>query len=74
MEAVVPKVTEEINLHMNTPISEEEVYKALQQMNIDKSPGPDKLNAGFYKHNRQYIGKGVVNYVMHFFNTGYLNP
>lgn len=42
-------------------------------MNIDKSPGPDGLNAGFYKFHWDAIKTGVINYVQHFFRTSYLD-
>lgn len=43
-------------------------------MNVDKSPGPDGMNVGFYKHNWKAIGKCVVTFVKHFFTYGSLNP
>lgn len=34
---------------LNTDITKEEVIKAIKEMKIGKSPGPDSLTAKFYK-------------------------
>ncbi|XP_023633818.1 uncharacterized protein LOC111829312 [Capsella rubella] len=39
-----------MNQKLTAPVSEEEVYQALSHMSVDKAPGPDGLNAGFYKY------------------------
>ncbi|XP_020889489.1 uncharacterized protein LOC110230528 isoform X3 [Arabidopsis lyrata subsp. lyrata] len=39
-----------MNQQLTKPVSEEEIFKALSAMNVDKAPGPDGFNAGFYKY------------------------
>lgn len=43
-------------------------------MNVNKAPDLDGLNAEFYKHHWEYIKEAVINYVMLFFTTSYLDP
>ncbi|CAE6215989.1 unnamed protein product [Arabidopsis arenosa] len=49
IQLIQPKVTQEMNCQLTKPVTEKEVYQALSHMSIDKTPGPDGLNAGFYK-------------------------
>lgn len=63
-----------MNQQLTAPVTEEEIFKALSQMNVDKAPGPDGLNAGFFKYYWPTIKSGVIKFVQHFFQTGYLNP
>lgn len=74
LQPIQLRVTPQMNLQLTKPVTEEEIYAALQQMNADKSPGPDGMNVGFYKQHWKAIGKGVVNFVKHFFTYGTLNP
>lgn len=69
LEAVKPKVTQEMNHQLTKPVSKEEIFEALQQMQEDKTPGPDGFNMGFYKQHLSAIKKGVINFVKHFFQT-----
>lgn len=43
-------------------------------MNVDKSPDPDGLTAGFYKNHWCTIKSAVVSFIQHFFNTAELDP
>lgn len=51
-------------------ITEEEVKRALFQMNPDKSPGPDGMTPGFFQKHWRIVGKDVVRMVEKFFNDG----
>lgn len=64
------KLPPEMNHQFTKPVEEEEIYRAIQYMNVDKAPCPNGLNVGFYKHNWKSIGKGVVKYVKHFLIIG----
>lgn len=74
LQHIQPKVTISMNQQLTKPVSEQEILKALSQMNVDKTPGPDGLNAGFYKYHWEVVKSGVVNFIQWFFQTGYLNP
>lgn len=58
---------------MIRPVTKEEIYATIQQINADKSPGPDEMNVRFYKHNWKAKDKGVVSFVQHFFTYGNLD-
>lgn len=69
LQLLTPKVTEEMNMELIKPVSEEEIYSVIGQMNVDKTPGLDGMNVGFYKHHWKTICKGVVDFVKHFFTN-----
>ncbi|KAF8104398.1 hypothetical protein N665_0172s0030 [Sinapis alba] len=48
---------EDIQNHIVSPITENEVRAAVFSINPDKSPGPDGMNAGFYRHHWNTIKK-----------------
>lgn len=62
-----------MNCELTKQVTEEEIYKAIQQINENKSRKLNGLNVGFYKYNRKAIGKGVVDYVKHFLNMAFWN-
>ncbi|CAE6132178.1 unnamed protein product [Arabidopsis arenosa] len=55
LQHIQPKVTPEINSKLLAPVTEEEIFQAISSMNVDKAPGPDGFNAGFYKFHWQDI-------------------
>lgn len=63
-----------MNQRLTQPVSEDEILQALSHMNVDKAPGPDGLNVGFYKYHWDTVKSGVVNFIQLFFQTGYLDP
>ncbi|KAG7586565.1 Ribonuclease H domain [Arabidopsis thaliana x Arabidopsis arenosa] len=74
LQHIQPRVTAQMNQQLTAPVTEEEIFKALAQMNVDKAPGPDGFNAGFFKYHWQAIKSGVIKFIQHFFETGDLNP
>ena len=46
----IPQVSVEENNHLTAPYSEEEVKKAVFQMELNKAPGPDGFPAEFYQN------------------------
>ena len=44
-------------------VSDEEIKKALFQMNIDKSPGPDGFNTGFFHKNGDVVANDICSAV-----------
>ncbi|CAN6844165.1 unnamed protein product [Brassica oleracea] len=55
MKHLKPKVTEEINKDLTRPVTENELFQAIRQMDREKVPGPDGLNPGFYKDHWETI-------------------
>ncbi|KAF8088702.1 hypothetical protein N665_0532s0062 [Sinapis alba] len=50
LEGIPKNVNNEMNKSLTQPVTEEEVKRAVFVINQDKAPGPDGINAGFYKH------------------------
>ncbi|GAU12587.1 hypothetical protein TSUD_131970 [Trifolium subterraneum] len=49
LNLIQPRVTDDDNLVLTTPITKVEIQQALFQMHPDKSPGPDGFNPAFYQ-------------------------
>lgn len=74
LQHIHPKVTPEINSELIATVSEEEIFQAVSSMNVDKAPGPDGFNVGFYKFHWPYIKAGVIKFIQSFFHSGTLDP
>lgn len=68
----VQMVSEQQNSELSMPITSEEVKCAVDSMHPAKSPGCDGLNPGFYQAYWTIVGRDVVEFCQHFFNTGEL--
>lgn len=68
MKHIKPKVTEEMNKDLTKPVSEEELFQALRQMDREKAPGPDGLNPGFFKDHWETIKTGALYFAKAFFD------
>ncbi|KAL0796652.1 hypothetical protein Bca101_068029 [Brassica carinata] len=62
-----PKVTEEMNKDLTRPVTEDELFQTLRQMDREKAPGPDGLNPGFFKDHWETIKTGALNFAKAFF-------
>ena len=51
----IPQVSDEENVLLTAPYSEEEVKKTVFQTEHNKAPGPDSLPAEFYQNFREII-------------------
>lgn len=65
-DSKLQKITEEEKNMMDSPISKEEIEKAIDQTKLGKAPGPDGFTAKFYKtfkteisHWLQLVGKDI---------------
>lgn len=67
-------ISEEINTKLTAQVTEKEIEAAAFSINPDKSPGPDGMNAGFYRHHWEIIKQGVIPYVKTFFHQNHLDP
>lgn len=67
MKHLKPKVTDEMNKDLTRPVTENELFQAIRQMDRDKAPGPDGLNPGFFKDHWETIKTGALNFAKAFF-------
>lgn len=70
MECIAQRVSQDQNSELLREITEEDVKKAIFQMNTDKAPDPDCMTLAFYQKSRGIVGKDVVDLVREFFTTG----
>lgn len=67
-----PKILHEQNEALVAPVSREELYKAVMDINLHKCPGPDGMSGFFYHQFWDVIGEDVYRMVDLFFRTGEL--
>ena len=67
LDAVPSRVTEDMLMVLSSESTAEEVKVALFQMGPIKAPGPDGMNAFFYKNFWHIVGDDVVFAVLDFF-------
>lgn len=67
------------NSKSNTQVDElckaftsEEIYSACMSLNLNKSPGPHRLNGHFYRKTQPVIGRDVTLTIQEFFSSGKL--
>jgi len=63
-------ITHEMNERLSHPYFYEEICFALKQMNLSKAPGPDGMNAYFYKKILSYCLKDIASAVLDIMNGG----
>ena len=63
-------VSLEENESLVAPFSKEEFTKAIKQMHLEKSPGPDGLNPGFYQRFWPLIGDQIFSVASQWILTG----
>ena len=64
---VEAKVTDEMNLSLCKPYSDEEISDALFQIGPLKAPGPDGFPARFFQRNSEILREDVTQAVKDFF-------
>lgn len=64
LDHVPCKVTEDMNLSLSAPYSNEEVKTALFQMFPTKAPGPDGYPAHFFQRHWDVCGKEITSAVL----------
>lgn len=74
LQVILKVVTEEINSSLTKDVTYQEIENAASAINPDKSPGPDGMNAGFYRHHWSIIKPGVISHVKDFFQKSHLDP
>ena len=67
-----PGVTEQDNLELTSPVTENEIYKALFDMDPHKAPGPDGFGASFYQDHWLQVKDHLCFAIKDFFISGRL--
>jgi hypothetical protein len=63
LSLIKPRVTNEDNERLSTPILKEEIHTALMQIHPYKSPGHDSFNSAFYQHFWSLCGDDIFSVV-----------
>ncbi|KAJ0983738.1 hypothetical protein J5N97_002094 [Dioscorea zingiberensis] len=66
-----PSLSEEQQYSLIRPVTKHEIYKTLSSMQPGKSPGPNGMNAEFFKIHWNIIGESVFRAIDHFFYSWY---
>ena len=74
LNAIQSKITDDMWEVLSSEYTTEEVKVALFQMGPTKAPGPDGMNALFYKKFWHVVGDTVVLAVLDFLNNGNMLP
>ena len=74
LNAILSRVTEDMMVVLSSEFTTEEVKVALFQMGPSKAPGPDGMNALFYKKFWHIMGDDVVFAMLAFLNNGNMLP
>ncbi|XP_010472251.1 PREDICTED: uncharacterized protein LOC104751896 [Camelina sativa] len=70
LEGMEPRVTEEMNLKLTSPITALEIKQAAFKVQGDSAPGIDGWTGTFFKQYWNTIGKEIVSEVEQFFQSG----
>ncbi|CAA7048395.1 unnamed protein product [Microthlaspi erraticum] len=70
---VTEKVTPEMNRSLTKLPTNEEIKKAISEMNPDKAPGPDGMTSLFYQRFWETMATDVIQMVKDFFTTNSLD-
>ena len=69
VEAVDPKVSDEMNQFLIKQFTRDEIEAALKQMHPTKSPGPDSMPTIFFQNYWDIVGNDVVGMVLNVLNS-----
>lgn len=67
---VLPMVSAEMNMNLNREYTENEVSRALQQMEPLTAPDPNGMSSVFYKTFWHIVGKEVTVVILAILNSG----
>lgn len=73
LRAVVPRVSNSMNLQLMRAFTHEKIDMALSQMHPLESPGPDGFVASFYQKNWRTVGPKVRAAVLSFLKTRFID-
>jgi mannosylglycoprotein endo-beta-mannosidase len=66
----IPQISEAENEILTAPFTEEEVFEAISQMELNKAPGPDGFPAEFYQKCWEVIKDDLMVLFVQFSNGG----
>lgn len=69
MDIIDPCLNEVHNSSLNQPILDDEVLRAAKSIGALKAPGPNGIQAVFYKKCWDLVGQSITNMVKDFFST-----
>lgn len=72
ISCINPKITSTQNHRLLMKFSSSEINKALFGMHLDKSPGFDGFNPGFFQSYWDILGESIVHFCNEFLKTGKL--
>ncbi|CAA7027944.1 unnamed protein product [Microthlaspi erraticum] len=74
LKYVTEKVSLEMNSSLTKPPSNDEIRKAIADMNPDKAPGPDGMTSLFYQKFWEVTAQDIIAMVHEFFTSSSLYP
>ncbi|CAA7031857.1 unnamed protein product [Microthlaspi erraticum] len=70
---VTERVTHTMNVALTKPPSNDEIKRAINEINPEKAPGPDGMTSLFYQKFWEIVAEDVICMVKDFFSTGSLD-
>ena len=70
LKAMDKRVSDEMNNMLDKPFTEDDVNKAIDQMHLHKSSGPNGMTACFYQRYWTSIRQGCGKVILDFLNNG----
>ena len=70
--AIPSRVIDDMNAELTKTFTSEEVLRALHQIHLTKSPGPDDMSAIFFHKYWNIVGRDITNMVLNVLNSNCL--
>ena len=68
INTIPTRVTDDMNAELTKTFTSEEVLRALHQIHLTKSPGPDSMSAIFFQRYWNIVGRDITNMVLNVLN------
>ena len=68
INTIPTRVTDDMNAELTKTFTSEEVLRALHQIHLTKSPGPDSMLAIFFQRYWNIVGRDITNMVLNVLN------
>ncbi|CAA7062301.1 unnamed protein product [Microthlaspi erraticum] len=70
--ALKPCISDDVNSHLTSIPTPDEIKQACFAIHPDKAPGPDGFSAGFFQANWDTVSSKIITEIQSFFTTGIL--